>query len=211
MDEGLIGRETPVHITKYDGSYHRRWPARFVLRKGPLYLVTFAAGEPICCTPEPSDDPDPLPAKYGGSVYLYDDRWFNISRMKRDGGTWYYVNIATPVEFDGASFHTVDLDLDISWFTDERDPEEPRGGGAVREGRGLKARATNPPRATHMSHGSRGLKARATEAPRVLDEDEFLDHSKAMSYPADVIEQARAAVDQVLGLIGKRAFPFDGT
>jgi len=167
MDDGLIGAATPVHITKYDGSYHRRWPARFVMRKGPLYVVLFGAGEAICRTPEPADDPTPVLAKYGGNVYLYDDRWFNISRMRRDGRTWYYVNIATPVEFDGASFHTVDLDLDISWFTDE--------------------------------------------APRVLDEDEFLDHSERMRYPADVIEQARAAVDQVLGMIGQRAFPFDGT
>jgi protein associated with RNAse G/E len=131
-----------------------------------LYLVTFGARDAICKTPEPSDDPDPLPAKYGGNVYLYDDRWFNISRMRRDGRTWYYVNIATPVEFDGAAFHTIDLDLDVSWYTDE--------------------------------------------APRVLDEDEFLDHSEAMRYPADVIEQARTAVDEVLGMIGRRAFPFDG-
>jgi hypothetical protein len=32
-----------------------------------------------------------------------------------------------------------------------------------------------------------------------------------MRYPADVIERARAAVDEVLGLIGERAFPFDRT
>jgi protein associated with RNAse G/E len=167
MEDGLIGAATPVHIRKWDGSYHRRWPARYVMRKGPLYLVTFGAGEAICRTPDPADDPEPTPAKYGGNVYLYDDRWFNISRMKRDGRTWYYVNIATPVEFDGAAFHTIDLDLDISWFTDE--------------------------------------------APRVQDEDEFLDHSERMRYPAEVIEQARAAVDEVLGMIGQRAFPFDGT
>jgi protein associated with RNAse G/E len=162
----LIGRETPVHITKYDGSYHRRWPARWVMRKGPLYLVTFGAADAICRTPEPADDPDPTPAKYGGNVYLFDDRWFNISRMPRDGRTWYYVNIATPVEFDGAAFHTIDLDLDVSWYDGE--------------------------------------------SPTVLDEDEFLDHSEAMRYPADVIEQARTAVDEVLGMIGRRAFPFDG-
>lgn len=164
-DRTLMGRQTPLHITKYDGSYHRRWPARYVMRQGPLYLVTFGAGEPICRTPEPDDDPEPVRARFGGDVYLYDDRWFNVSRMRRDGRTWYYVNIATPVEFDGAAFHTIDLDLDVSWYGDE--------------------------------------------PPRVLDEDEFLDHSTAMRYPADVIEQARAAVDQVLGMIGQRAFPFD--
>jgi protein associated with RNAse G/E len=165
-DLALIGRETPVHITKYDGSYHRRWPARYVMHQGPLYLLTFAHGDAITRTADPAEDRAPTLARYGGNVYLYDDRWFNISRMPRDGRTWYYVNIATPVQFDGAAFHTTDLDLDISWFTDAE--------------------------------------------PRVLDEDEFLDHSEAMRYPARVIEQARAAVDQVLGMIGQRAFPFDG-
>jgi hypothetical protein len=30
-----------------------------------------------------------------------------------------------------------------------------------------------------------------------------------MRYPADVIDRARAAVDQLLGMNGQRAFPFD--
>ena len=85
--------------------------------------------------------------------------------MPRDGRTWYYINIATPAEFDGESFSTIDLDLDVSWYTDAR--------------------------------------------PEVLDEDEFLAHSEAMRYPADVVAHARAAVDEVLGLIRQRAFPFD--
>lgn len=165
MDDALIGRDTPVHITKYDGTYHRRWPARFVLRNGPLYLLAFEHGAVISHTPDPADDPAPSRARYGGDVYLFEDRWYNISRSRRDGRAWYYVNIATPAEFDGAAFHCVDLDLDVSWF-----PGDP---------------------------------------PAVLDEDEFLAHSEIMRYPADVIERARAAVDEVLGMIGQRAFPFD--
>ena len=81
--------------------------------------------------------------------------------------TWFYVNIATPVEFDGAHFHCIDLDLDVAWYTDED--------------------------------------------PRVLDEHEFVAHSQAMRYPADVIEHARTAVDEILTMIGQRAFPFDRT
>jgi protein associated with RNAse G/E len=163
--ESLTGRATPIHVRKYDGSYHRRWPARYVLQKGPLYLLQFGAGEPVSKTPDPVDDPEPFMTRYGGDVWLWNDRWYNVARAKRDRRTWYYVNIATPVEFDGAQFHYVDLDLDVSWY----------------EG----------------------------EEPRVLDEDEFLDHSGAMGYPAAVIEQARAAVDEVLGMIQARAFPFD--
>ena len=35
------------------------------------------------------------------------------------GRTWYYANVATPVEFDGEQFHCIDLDLDVSWFVGE--------------------------------------------------------------------------------------------
>lgn len=165
MHEELIGRETPIHITKYDGSYHRRWPARFVMRQGSLYVLRFAANDRLSHTPDPADDPNTESVRYGGDYYLWDDRWYNVSRAVRDGRVWFYVNIATPAEFDGTQFHCVDLDLDVSWFVG--DP------------------------------------------PRVLDEDEFLAHSEAMRYPTEVIERARTAVDEVLGLIGERAFPFD--
>ncbi len=165
MTDSLIGRETPLHMTKYDGSYHRRWPGRFVMRKGPMYLLSYAVGDLISTTPAVADDPAAWAIRWPGEVYLWDDRWYNVSRSMRGGRRWFYVNVATPAEFDGAQFHCVDLDLDVSWFADED--------------------------------------------PRVLDEDEFLAHREAMRYPADVIERARAAVDEVLGLIGQRAFPFD--
>ena len=165
MTDSLIGRETPLHMTKFDGSYHRRWPAWFVLHEGPLYLLTLVDGAAISRTPDPADDPNPTLVRGSGHLYLFDDRWFNVAQTVREGRAWFYVNIATPVEFDGAQFHCVDLDLDVSWFVGDE--------------------------------------------PRVLDEDEFVAHSASMRYPTDVIERARAAVDQVLGLIGQRAFPFD--
>ena len=165
MEADLIGRPTPIHVTKYDGSYHRRWPAWYVARRGPLYLLQGRAGEPVHSTPNPEDDPRPAPITWDSEVYLYADRWYSVIRARREGRVQYYANIGTPVEFDGAAFHTVDLDLDVSWYTHE--------------------------------------------APCVLDEDEFLDHSRAMRYPAEVIERARSAVDDVLRLIEERAFPFD--
>jgi hypothetical protein len=161
----LIGRELPLHVTKYDGSYHRRVPLRFVHRKAPLTLGVIERGRPVSRTPDLADDPDPHIIQWGGDIYLFEDRWYMVQRSPRDGRTLYYVDIATPVEFDGEGFANIDLDLDVWWWADDK--------------------------------------------PRVLDEDEFLDHSRAMGYPADVIERARAAVDEVLGLIGERAFPFD--
>jgi protein associated with RNAse G/E len=50
---------------------------------------------------------------------------------------------------------------------------------------------------------------RADGTIEVLDEDEFLDNGRRMAYPLDVIDQARAAVDELLSLARKRAFPFD--
>lgn len=165
MYEELIGRETPIHVRKYDGSYHRRWPGHFVAHKSPLYLLVFDGGDVISQTPDPADDPASFPARWGGDIFLFDDRWWNAARVVRDGRPWYYVNVATPVEFDGAAFSYVDLDLDVAWYTDAE--------------------------------------------PRVLDEDEFLAHSQSMGYPPDVVNHARGAVDEVLDLIRRRAFPFD--
>lgn len=42
----------------------------------------------------------------------------------------------------------------------------------------------------------------------LLDEDEFVEHSERMGYPADVIEQARSAADELQQLAASRAFPF---
>lgn len=161
----LIGAAVPVHATKYDGAYHRRWPMRYVMRRGPLYVLEFELGTLATKTRDPADDPDPAAFTWPGELYLWEDRWYNTCRVLREGRTWYYTNIATPAEFDGSSFHYIDLDLDVSWYPHNE--------------------------------------------PRVHDDDEFLDHSASMGYPPEVIERARAAVDEVLGHIAARAFPFD--
>ena len=43
---------------------------------------------------------------------------------------------------------------------------------------------------------------------KVVDEDEFLKHSECMAYPPDVIEQSRAAVDELLQLVRGGQPPF---
>ncbi|MBI4570546.1 MAG: DUF402 domain-containing protein [Chloroflexi bacterium] len=45
--------------------------------------------------------------------------------------------------------------------------------------------------------------------PQLLDEDEFLENSRRIGYPPEVIEQARRAVDELLALARGRRFPFD--
>ena len=46
-------------------------------------------------------------------------------------------------------------------------------------------------------------------ASELLDADEFAEHQVKYRYPADVIERARDAADQVLGLARARGFPFN--
>jgi protein associated with RNAse G/E len=159
------GKQTPIIITKYDGTLRARWPAWFVAQTGPLYVVAQRPGDVVWSPERLGGEPRPWPLTWHADTYLWTDRWYNVSRIKRDGRLWYYVNIATPVEYDGASFSCIDLDLDISWYTDEE--------------------------------------------PRVVDEDQFLAHREAMRYPDDVVAHARAAVDEVLEMIRRRAFPFD--
>jgi protein associated with RNAse G/E len=161
----MIGRPTPVVATKYDGGLRARWPAWFVAQKGELYVVAQRPGDLVWSPERPGEEPRPWPLQWYADGYLWTDRYYNVSRVRRDGRIWYYTNIATPVEFDGAGFSYVDLDLDVAWYTDED--------------------------------------------PRVLDEDEFLAHSRSMGYPPSVVGHARAAVDEVLELIRQRAFPFD--
>jgi hypothetical protein len=165
--DDLTGRQTPIVVTKYDGSLWKRWPAWFVHRDGPLFQVAHRPGDVVWSPERPGGELRAWTMQWHDDTYLWTDRHYNVSRVKRDGRIWFYVNIATPVEFDGAQFSYVDLDLDISWYADEE--------------------------------------------PRVLDEDEFLAHGEAMRYPADVVDHARAAVDEVLNHIRRRTFPFDRT
>ena len=97
MDRDPIGRQTPIHVSKYDGRYYRRWPVYYVMRRGPLYVAQGRAGESVHATPDPADDPAPAPITWDSDVYLYDDRFYSVIRARRDGRIQYYVNLGTPV------------------------------------------------------------------------------------------------------------------
>ncbi len=91
MTDGLIGRETPLHMTKYDGSDHRRWPAWFVMKDGSLYVLRVIDGAAMSRTPDPADDPEPTLVRGGGNLYVWDDRWYNVAQGLREGRMRYYV------------------------------------------------------------------------------------------------------------------------
>ena len=45
---------------------------------------------------------------------------------------------------------------------------------------------------------------------QLVDEDEFIENSKKMNYPPDVITKAKEEVKKLLDTINKKQFPFDG-
>lgn len=53
------------------------------------------------------------------------------------------------------------------------------------------------------------LRVSAEGRLEILDEDEFLEHSRRMSYPRDVIEQSRAALDELVRLASAAEGPFE--
>ena len=53
------------------------------------------------------------------------------------------------------------------------------------------------------------VRVSAEGKPKVLDEDEFLENSRRMGYPPEVIEQARTAVDELVRLARAGEFPFE--
>lgn len=127
------------------------------LRPGDLVEFVKPIGAPL----------ETRPLRYSSTHYLWEDRWYHVQRVDRDGRLWYYADAATPLVIDGEELSFTDLDLDVSWYPGEE--------------------------------------------PELLDEDEFLAHGELMRYPPDVIERARAAMEEVLELIRRRAFPFDVT
>lgn len=55
------------------------------------------------------------------------------------------------------------------------------------------------------------VRVAADGTARVVDEDEFLENSERMCYPPAVIDQARAAVAELLALAEARSFPFEAS
>lgn len=104
----------------------------------------------------------------------------------QEPGVWndLYVDIATPVVWDGDVLRAVDLDLDIIRMSSE--PGAP-----------------SPPAYAATSRGPGEV--------FVDDEDEFAENQVLLGYPAEVVAAALSACDDVLARIRAGAPPYDGT
>jgi protein associated with RNAse G/E len=105
-------REITVRATNFDGSLHWEHPAWLKRTDSGLVMTQTAAGLVVKAT---AHDGGEFVSPYNTNGHYWPDRWFNVIRLELPGqGLYgYYCNIATPLQFDGATVNYVDLQLDV--------------------------------------------------------------------------------------------------
>ena len=106
----MDGNNVIVHVLKYDGREHRRWPARIAKIDGPLLVLDAVFEEEI--------EHDLLGTIASGTIsteYYWLDRWYNVFRFSDPdyGLKNYYCNVNQPPSFDGRVLSYIDLDIDV--------------------------------------------------------------------------------------------------
>ena len=106
--------ERPVYIRArtYDGAPHWSHPAWLVRADDGIVITRTEAGLPIDRVAGAYTSP------YNTRAHYWTDRWFNVIRLELPGKglDGFYCNIASPVEFDGATVGYIDLQLDVRVF-----------------------------------------------------------------------------------------------
>ena len=106
----MDGNSIVVHVLKYDGLEHRRWPARIATIDGPLLVLDAVFEDEI--------QHDLLGTIASGTIsteYYWLDRWYNVFRFSDPdhGLKNYYCNVNQPPCFDGRVLSYIDLDIDV--------------------------------------------------------------------------------------------------
>jgi uncharacterized protein len=110
----VAGSETAgaiiVSVRKYDGTEHRRWPARIAKTVGPLLILDAVFDEEI--------QHDLLGTIESGTIsteYYWLDRWYNVFRFSDSDQKLknFYCNVNVPPQFDGRVLSYIDLDIDV--------------------------------------------------------------------------------------------------
>ena len=99
-----------VRVRKYDGTEHRRWPAKILRQEGSLLVLDASFTEEIS-----HDLLGTIEIGTRSIEYYWLDRWYNVFRFSQPGGELrsFYCNVNIPPEFDGQTLDYVDLDIDI--------------------------------------------------------------------------------------------------
>jgi len=99
-----------VSARKYDGTEHRSWSARLVVREGSLLILDARFDKDV--------EHDWIGRISKGTVsteYYWLDRWYNVFRFSDDDRRLrnFYCNVNLPPVFDGKILSYVDLDIDV--------------------------------------------------------------------------------------------------
>lgn len=111
----IDARTTPatgmIQSSKYDGTPHYQFPAQLAFIHAGLPALYTAPGTTI------GSSKGDYSARYHSLGIFWPDRWYNMLVFWH--ADWrplmHYVNIATPVHWDGHTMRYVDLDLDVFW------------------------------------------------------------------------------------------------
>jgi protein associated with RNAse G/E len=110
----MNGRNVTVRASNYDGRVHWVHPA-MLLQAGDDGFVQTQTEAGLVVARETGHYTSPFNTK----GHYWTDRWFNVIRLETpdNNGLWhlegYYCNIASPVQFDGATVGYIDLQLDV--------------------------------------------------------------------------------------------------
>lgn len=102
--------EVIVRACKYDGTEHRRWPARITSLDDNLLILDAEFTEDI------HHQLLGTVARGTKSIeYYWLNRWYNIFRFLKPDGELrsFYCNVNVPPNFDGQVLSYIDLDVDI--------------------------------------------------------------------------------------------------
>jgi protein associated with RNAse G/E len=102
-------REITVSASNYDGTPHWVHAAWLVRVEDGFVQTATPPNTPV------RNEGDGYVSPYDTRGHYWTDRWFNVIRLETPGeGLFgYYCNIATPLEFDGATVRYVDLQIDV--------------------------------------------------------------------------------------------------
>jgi hypothetical protein len=103
-------RRVTVRATNFDGSFHWGHPAWLLRADDGIVVTRTDVGLKV-----DRESGEPYVSPYNTRAHYWPDRWFNVIRLETpdEGLFGYYCNIATPLQFDGATLHYVDLQLDV--------------------------------------------------------------------------------------------------
>lgn len=109
-----MGSRNRLLTRKFDGTPHWEHRLRDFEQVGSMFTGRIECGD-TCGSPA-----GPLVVPSDTTVWAWTDRWYTVAHNVPPWhrGEAYYVNIGTPVEWDGADLRTVDLDLDVAIYAD---------------------------------------------------------------------------------------------